>query len=102
MTSARCLPKNGRGLVAQVDERGTRVNNGSLRMYRRSKFLEALLEIRCEMAREADYDVVLFAESARTGRRPPARRPQDSAANRRDLVGTEPDIIPLLVRSNDR
>jgi hypothetical protein len=71
-------------------------------MYRRSKFIETLLEIRCEMAREADYDVVLFAESARTGRKPAARPPQASAKNGRDRVGPEPDIIPMLVRSNDR
>ena len=38
-------------------------------MYRRSKFLEILLEIRQEMARESDYDVDLFAEMARSGRR---------------------------------
>ena len=31
-------------------------------MYRRPKFLEILLEIRREMAAEADYDVDLFAE----------------------------------------
>jgi len=36
-------------------------------MYRRSKFLEVLLEIRQEMAREADYDVDLFAEMVRSG-----------------------------------
>lgn len=36
-------------------------------MYRRPKFLEALLEIRREMALEADYDVVLFVEGARKG-----------------------------------
>jgi hypothetical protein len=36
-------------------------------MYRRPKFLEILLEIRREMAHEADYDVELFAELARTG-----------------------------------
>jgi hypothetical protein len=36
-------------------------------MYRRPKFLEKLLEIRLEMAHEADYDVDLFAEMARTG-----------------------------------
>ena len=36
-------------------------------MYRRPKFLEVLLEIRQEMAREADYDVDLFAEMARAG-----------------------------------
>lgn len=34
-------------------------------MYRRPKFLEALLEIRREMALEADYDVDLFVETAR-------------------------------------
>ncbi len=37
-------------------------------MYRRPKFLEVLLEIRQEMAREADYDVDLFAEMVRSGR----------------------------------
>ncbi len=37
-------------------------------MYRRPKFLEVLLEIRQEMAREADYDVDLFAEMIRSGR----------------------------------
>lgn len=36
-------------------------------MYRRPKFLEVLLQIRREMAQEADYDVDLFAELARSG-----------------------------------
>ena len=36
-------------------------------MYRRSKFIETLLEIRKEMAAEADFDVDLFAEMARSG-----------------------------------
>ncbi|MBK8304048.1 MAG: hypothetical protein IPK98_11845 [Chloracidobacterium sp.] len=36
-------------------------------MYRRPKFLEILLEIRQEMALEADYDVDLFAERVRGG-----------------------------------
>jgi hypothetical protein len=36
-------------------------------MYRRPKFLELLLEIRREMAHEADYDVDLFVEMARHG-----------------------------------
>lgn len=36
-------------------------------MYRRPKFLEILLEIRREMAAEADYDVDLFAERVRSG-----------------------------------
>ena len=39
-------------------------------MYRRSKFLEVLIEIRQEMAREADYDVDFFAEIARSGNSP--------------------------------
>lgn len=37
-------------------------------MYRRPKFLEVLIEIRQEMAREADYDVDLFAEMVRGGK----------------------------------
>ncbi|MGI9035491.1 MAG: hypothetical protein ACR2GD_05570 [Pyrinomonadaceae bacterium] len=36
-------------------------------MYRRPKFLEILHEIREEMSREADYDMDLFAELARSG-----------------------------------
>jgi hypothetical protein len=37
-------------------------------MYRRPKFLEVLLEIRQEMARQADYDVDLFAEMVRSAK----------------------------------
>ena len=36
-------------------------------MYRRPKFLELLIDIRREMAHEADYDVVLFVENVRHG-----------------------------------
>ena len=39
-------------------------------MYPRSKFQGVLLEIRQEMAREADFDVDLFAEIIRTGTGP--------------------------------
>ena len=39
-------------------------------MYPRSKFQEVLLEIRQEMAREADFDVDLFAEIVRSGAGP--------------------------------
>jgi hypothetical protein len=42
-------------------------------MYRRSKFLEVLIAIREEMAREADYDVDLFAEMVRSGKGKSAR-----------------------------
>ncbi len=37
-------------------------------MYRRPKFLEELIRIREEMAREADYDTDLFSELVRSGR----------------------------------
>ena len=39
-------------------------------MYRKPRFLEVLHEIREEMSREADYDVDLFMEMVRAGKRP--------------------------------
>lgn len=36
-------------------------------MYRRPKFLDLLLDVRREMAHEADYDVIAFAQMARLG-----------------------------------
>ena len=69
-------------------------------MYRRPKFLEVLIEIRQEMAREADYDVDFFAEIVRSGERlrnkerhsiselhdqnemPPPRKPRPKKAGR--------------------
>jgi hypothetical protein len=39
-------------------------------MYRRPKFLTELHKIRETMSREADYDVDLFAEMVRSGKRP--------------------------------
>jgi hypothetical protein len=39
-------------------------------MYRRPRFLEVLLKIREEMAREADYDVDFFVEMVRNGMQP--------------------------------
>jgi hypothetical protein len=39
-------------------------------MYPKPRFLEMLHAIREEMSREADYDVELFAEIARSGVRP--------------------------------
>lgn len=43
-------------------------------MYRRPKFLEILHEIREEMSREADYDMDLFAEMVRSGKKPSVKR----------------------------
>jgi hypothetical protein len=48
-------------------------------MYRRPRFLEILIAIREEMAREADFDVDLFVENVRTGHRPPRRRTRSLA-----------------------
>jgi hypothetical protein len=49
-------------------------------MYRRPKFLEVLLEVRQQMARDADYDVDLFAEMVRSGSiSDPASRAGDAA-----------------------
>ena len=68
-------------------------------MYRRPKFLEKLLEIRCEMALEADYDVDLFAEMARSGRRSvkPMRRPADRfRSDRPDKTDDDVDVSQLI------
>jgi hypothetical protein len=54
-------------------------------MYRRPKFLEKLLEIRREMALEADYDVDLFTELARSGVR---REVPDGPAEAEDEAAT--------------
>ncbi len=50
-------------------------------MYRRPKFLEILLEIRQEMALEADYDVDLFAERVRAGNEPVSVSVPDPSTN---------------------
>ncbi|HKP47309.1 MAG TPA: hypothetical protein VJT50_11970 [Pyrinomonadaceae bacterium] len=62
-------------------------------MYRRPKFLEVLHTIREEMSREVDYDVDLFSEMVRSGRRP-ARGPERIIRGRRTTapVNSEIDI----------
>ncbi|MEJ7622485.1 MAG: hypothetical protein WKF34_00685 [Pyrinomonadaceae bacterium] len=42
-------------------------------MYRRPKFLEALIEIRREMAEAAGHNVEAYAEMIRLGHPPPTR-----------------------------
>lgn len=54
-------------------------------MYRRPKFLEVLLEVRRQMALEADYDVDLFVEMARSGHRPMVQT--DAAIDQTDRNG---------------
>ncbi len=69
-------------------------------MYRRPKFLEVLLEIRRQMALEADYDVDLFTEMARSGVRPqfPGHHiPQTGS----QTVRREKSVVSELSRSKD-
>ena len=66
-------------------------------MYRRPKFLTVLHKIRETMSREADYDVDLFAEMVRSGKRPeygPERniRGFKKRAPRNDEAGNEPSL----------
>jgi hypothetical protein len=56
-------------------------------MYRRPKFLEVLIEIREELAAEADYDVELLAEQSRAA--------EDIAASRsRRAKEASPPALP--------
>lgn len=60
-------------------------------MYRRPKFLEVLLEIRRQMALEADYDVDLFVEMARSGHRPSIpKEPITDHVDENGSLGGEP------------
>ncbi|MEP7211537.1 MAG: hypothetical protein ABI791_00570 [Acidobacteriota bacterium] len=65
-------------------------------MYRRSKFLEVLLEVRQQMARDADYDVDLFAEMIRSGSisMPPAKTGDDAGTARPVRRGASHDGGP--------
>lgn len=61
-------------------------------MYPRSKFQEIMLEIREEMAREADFDVDLFIEMMRSG----ARR--EAASGLHALAEPDGDEQPRAAR----
>ena len=72
-------------------------------MYRRSKFIEVLLEIRKEMSAEADFDVDLFAEMARSGSTSVASKdrkkmrvadPVEPANDEIAALKTPPELIP--------
>ena len=67
-------------------------------MYRRPKFLETLLEIRREMALEADYDVDLFVGRVRNG-----SAPANGSVPSRPKTAVEPDdaagdVSPVMKR----
>lgn len=66
-------------------------------MYRRPKFLTALIRIREIMSREADYDVDLFAEMVRSGKQPEHGAPRNirgfrKHAPRETEDGSEPEF----------
>ena len=63
-------------------------------MYRRPKFLEVLLDIRQEMAREADYDADLFAELVRSGKPSPTKTRHSLIDEQVD----EPKVAKRLVK----
>ena len=64
-------------------------------MYRRAKFVELLLEIRQEMAQEADYDVDLFAELALSGQRPVSESSRKKLLEDRRPVGVADEAGPV-------
>ena len=68
-------------------------------MYRRPKFLEVLLEIRRDMAHEADYDVDLFVEMARHGSESDRSKNLSDTAAEPDLNGSGPPKSRLVRRT---
>jgi hypothetical protein len=64
-------------------------------MYRRPKFLEILLEIRREMALEADYDIDLFVECARKGQTPINGEAFSGSQNNYDSSEINAEILPV-------
>lgn len=69
-------------------------------MYRRAKFVEILHEIREEMAHEADYDVDLFAELARTGNPAVPSRKRKKLSVRDEVPETETAADTLRLDSS--
>jgi len=63
-------------------------------MYRRPKFIEELHRIRQEMAAEADHDVILFAEKARSGEFAEARRPAEIEKEDAAFEKTNDAVLP--------
>lgn len=79
----------------KIPDQQSKVNSHA--MYRRPKFLTVLHKIRETMSREADYDVDLFAEMVRSGKRPehgPERniRGFKKRAPRNDEVGDDASL----------
>jgi hypothetical protein len=67
-------------------------------MYRRPKFLEILIAIREDMARQADYDTDLFAEMVRADLRPSRLKSYSVAENGEPV----PDASPRTAQRKAR
>jgi hypothetical protein len=67
-------------------------------MYRRPKFLQRLLEIRREMAHEADYDVDLFVELVRKEERARGAVVPGEFYSPAESLSVEPTIEPTPER----
>lgn len=70
-------------------------------MYRRPKFLEMLLEIRREMALEADYDVDLFVGRIRRGERSMRGEIRESESELRSKV-SHPSVLEQSRKTTKR
>jgi len=68
-------------------------------MYRRPKFLEMLLEIRREMASEADYDIDLFVGRVLSGQPPTNGKILVESVSATELTDTNENIATVLRRN---
>lgn len=70
-------------------------------MYRKPRFLEELHAIREEMSRECDYDVDLFAEMVRSGKKPRYGPIRNVRGKRMRAPGQKPDDVSRQVENGD-
>lgn len=70
-------------------------------MYRKPRFLEELHAVREEMSRECDYDVDLFAEMVRSGKKPRYGPVRNIRGRRLRGPGQEPGDVPRQVENGD-
>jgi hypothetical protein len=69
-------------------------------MYRKTKFLEVLQDIREEMSREADYDVLTLTEIARTGEKSKVKNRRLPVLNEEEDLTA--DALPLTTVYGNR
>jgi hypothetical protein len=70
-------------------------------MYRKPRFLEELHAIREEMSRECDYDVDLFAEMVRSGKKPRYGPVRNIRGRKVRSPGQEPGDVSEQVDNGD-